>query len=98
MREIRSLGSVEGARGNSRPYSDPTRVPARGLRALTAPARSSPDGNCVMAPMCVSSGRQAMRVCQEIARRCVYRIGGHDVRDGLAIPGVSPSSIGSATS
>jgi hypothetical protein len=36
--------------------------------------------------------------CQEIARSCVYRIGGHDVRDGLAIPGVSPSSIGSATS
>ena len=27
---------------------------------------------------------------------CVYRIGGHDVRDCLAVPGVSPSSIGSA--
>ena len=33
--------------------------------------------------------------CQEIARRCVYRIGGHDVRDGSAAPGVPPSSIGS---
>ena len=41
----------------ARRFAPPTRVSARGLRALTAPARSSPDGNCVMASTCVSSGQ-----------------------------------------
>jgi len=41
--------------GRSRPR--PRAWSARGLRALTAPARSSPDGNYVMAPTRGSSGR-----------------------------------------
>jgi hypothetical protein len=35
---------------------------ARGLRALTAAARSSPDSNCVMAAICISSGSPATPV------------------------------------
>ena len=35
---------------------------ARGLRALTPPARSSPDRNCVTAPSCLSSAIQTMPV------------------------------------
>jgi hypothetical protein len=88
--ELRSvLGAVQG----SSLRSAHARA-ARGLRALTAPARSSPDSNCVMAAPCVSSGSRRSE-CQEIDRGCVYRIGGQDVRDGSAAPGVTPSSIGS---
>jgi hypothetical protein len=46
----------------TRRFAPPTRVSARGLRALTAPARSSPDCNCVMATPCVSSRTQATPV------------------------------------
>ena len=61
----------------ARRFAPPTRVSARGLRALTAPppqragirasgtpgpARSSPDCNCVMATPCVSSRSQATPV------------------------------------
>ena len=46
----------------ARRFAPPTRVSARGLRALTAPARSSPDCNCVMATPCASSRSQATPV------------------------------------
>jgi hypothetical protein len=46
----------------ARRFAPPTRVSARGLRALTAPARSSPDCNCVMATPWVSSRSQATPV------------------------------------
>jgi hypothetical protein len=39
----------------ARRFAPPTRVSARGLRALTAPARSSPDCNCAMATPCIPS-------------------------------------------
>ena len=56
----------------ARRFAPPTRVSARGLRTLTAPARSSPDCNCVMAtpwPRVEARRRQ----CQEIARGCVLQ-------------------------
>ena len=62
---------------------------ARGLRALTAPARSSPDGNCVMAYY-VRLERTPDDACvRKSPAGAFYRIGGHDVRDGSAVPGVS---------
>jgi len=56
----------------------------RGLRALTPPARSSADGNCVTAIPCVSSRSQATPVSGNRSRMRSIGSEGKDVRDGSA--------------
>jgi hypothetical protein len=74
VREIRSLGSVEGARGNSRPYSD-TPYGAHGLDRLAVEPR---DGIYVMAGGREGCSRQD-RTMRDISPtpNIAMTIGGH---------------------
>lgn len=84
-------------RARRRRFAPPTRV----VRAWP----SGLDGACAqLAGRQLRVGLRAVRVdarrcaCQEIARRCVHRITGHNVRDGSAARGVLPARSVAATS